>query len=34
MTILLAILGILAVAGIAAATVVTARDGYGHRTQY
>jgi len=31
MTILLTIIGVLAVAGIAAALVVTGRDGYGHR---
>lgn len=31
MTILLAILGVLAVAGIAASFVVTARDGYRHQ---
>ena len=33
MTILLTILGILAVAGIAAALMVTGRDGYGRRPQ-
>lgn len=34
MTILFAVLGIIAVAGIASALVVSARDGYGHRHQY
>jgi len=34
MTILLSILGIIAVAGIAAALVVTVRDGYGRRHQH
>lgn len=33
MTILFAILGVLAVAGIAASLVVSARDGYSHRRQ-
>jgi len=34
MTIILSILGVLAVAGIAGSLVVSARDGYGRRHRY